>query len=65
MVNKELLTYLVIDSIIMITFITLNFQTNPHNTNIELTILYWTSAFAVMIAVSFLLNRLYFKKRKK
>jgi hypothetical protein len=65
MVNKELLTYLVVDSIIMMAFIMLNFQTNPSNRNIELTILYWVAAFAVMITVSFLLNQLYFNKLKK
>jgi hypothetical protein len=65
MVNKELLTYLVVDSVIMLAFITLNFSTNPNNRNIELTMLYWVAAFAVMITVSFLLNHLYFKKRKK
>ena len=65
MVNKELLTYLVVDAIIMMAFITVNFQTNPHNRNIELTMLYFAASFGVMITVSFILNRLYFKKQKK
>ena len=64
MVNKELLTYLIADSIIMVFFLMLNFETNPHNRNIELTILYLGASFIVMIIVSFILNRLYFKKQK-
>jgi hypothetical protein len=64
MVNKELLTYLIADSIIMVFFLMLNFETNPHNRNIEMTILYLGSSFIVMIIVSFILNRLYFKKQK-
>ena len=63
MVNKELLTYLVADSTIIIVFMMLNFSTNPSNRNIELTILYLGASALVMTIVSFLLYYLHFKKR--
>jgi hypothetical protein len=64
MVNKEILTYVVADAIIMNIFLMLNFSTNPSNRNIELTILYLGASAVVMTIVSFLLYYLYFKKRK-
>jgi hypothetical protein len=63
MVNKELFTYLVADAIIMVFFLMLNFETNPSNRNIELTILFLGASAAVMIIVSYLLH-LHFVKKK-
>lgn len=63
MVNKELLSYLVADAIIMVLFMVLNFQTNPSNRNAELSILYLGASAVVMLIVSFLLYYLYFKKQ--
>lgn len=63
MVNKELLTYLVADAAIMVFFMMLNFQINPSNRNIELTVLYLGASALVITIVSFLFYYLYFKKR--
>jgi len=64
MVNKEILTYVVVDAIIMNIFLMFNFQTNPNNRNIELTLLYLGASVLVMTIISFALYYLYFKKRK-
>ncbi len=65
MVNKELLSYLVADAIIMVLFMMLNFQTNPSNRNTELSILYLGTSAVVMLIASFLLYYLYFKKQTR
>lgn len=63
MVNKELLSYLVADAIIMVLFMMLNYQTNPSNRNTELSILYLGASAVAMLIVSFLLYYLCFKKQ--